>query len=174
MSQLVKIFKPDPSAVWVFKAMVIFAVLVTAAGLASARAMISCLGLFLLTVFAGLTFKQSGQTIEIYNDKIVFRHSGQEPWILPFENFSGIELVTTLRHSTKYSPGRTILLRFIDSDDKFCAEANVNVFDKSAIRTMIELIQEHKEQLSLNDQAVALLQARRYKGNTMDKITKTE
>ncbi len=174
MSELVKIFKPDSSAVWVFKAMVIFAGLVTVAGIASDRAMISCLGLFLLTVFAGLTFKQSGHRIEIYNDKIVFRYSGQEPWILPFENFSGIELLTTLRHANKYSPGRTILLRFIDQDKKLCAEANVNIFDKSAIRTMIELIEERKGQLSLNDSAVALLQARRYKGNTMEKITKTE
>ena len=158
MSQLIKTFKPDPSAAWMFKAMVMFSVLVTAAGLTADRGMISCIGLTLLIIFAVLTFRQSGQSIEIYNDKIVFRHIGQQPQILPFENFVGIELTTTLRHATKYSPGRTILLRFIDSDDKFCAEANLNVFDKNQILTMIELIQEHTGQLSLNDQAAALLQ----------------
>jgi hypothetical protein len=174
MGQLVKVFKPDPSAVWVFKAMVVFGLLVAAVGFATQRAMASCFGLFLVALFAALTFKQSGQSITIYDDKVVFNYAGQEGWTLPFESFAGVELTTTWKQASKYSPGRTILLRFLDNDDKLCAEANVNVFDKNAIRAMIELIHANKPSLGLNAAAQTLLQDPRTKGSTIETITKTE
>jgi hypothetical protein len=174
MAQLVKVFKPDPSAAWLFKAMVIFGLLIAAVGFATHRAMASCFGLFLVALFAALTFKQSGQSIAIYDDKVVFNYAGQDRWTLPFEGFAGVELTTTRKQASKYSPGRTILLRFLDDDNKLCAETNVNLFDKNAIRAMLELIHAYKPELRLNGGAQTLLQGPRTKGSTIETVTKTE
>ncbi|MBI2812193.1 MAG: hypothetical protein HYX67_15375 [Candidatus Melainabacteria bacterium] len=174
MGQLVRVFKPDSSAVWVFRAMVFFGLCVALAGFASHHAAISCAGIFLLTVFSALTFKQSSQTIQIFNDRVIFSNAGQDAWTIPFDSFSKLEVATTYKNVSKYSPGRTILLRFLDRDDKLCAEANVNVFDKSAIRAMIELINSSKPGLLLNKQAHELLQDTAPKSTTMGAVTKTE
>jgi len=174
MGQLVRVFKPDSSVSWVFKAMVILCLCVALAGFAVHQPMISCLGIFMLTIFSALTFRQSSQTIQIFNDQVVFGQGGQDAWTIPFDSFSRIELTTTYKNASKYSPGRTILLRFLDRDDKLCAEANVNVFDKTAIRAMIELIYVGKPGLSLNRQAHELLQDTASKSTTIIASTKTE
>ncbi|CAN5543092.1 hypothetical protein BH10CYA1_BH10CYA1_18880 [soil metagenome] len=174
MGQMVRVFKPDSSAIWVFRAMVLFGLGVALAGFAAHQALISCGGIFWLTVFSALTFKQSSQTIQIFNDRVVFSNAGQDAWTIPFDSFSKLEVATTYKNVSRYSPGRTILLRFLDRDNKLCAEANVNVFDKTAIRTMIELIHGSKPGLLLNKQAHELLQDTSPKGTTMGAVTKTE
>ncbi|MBS1957270.1 MAG: hypothetical protein JST89_23990 [Cyanobacteria bacterium SZAS-4] len=174
MSQLVQVFKPDSSVLWVFKAMVIFGLCVALAGFAAHKALLSCGGIFWLTVFAALTFRQSSQTIHIFTDRVVFSQAGSDAWIIPFDSFSKLEVATTYKNVSKYSPGRTILLRFLDADDKLCAEANVNVFDKTVIRAMIKLIHSNKPGLLLNKQAQELLQDTGSKSITMGAVTKAE
>lgn len=174
MSQLVKTFKPDSSAIWMFTGTACFGLFIAVVGFFYHQAMLSCLGMTLLTIFAALCFKQTAQQIEVFTDRIVFRYGGQEAWTLPYTSFSALELVTTSKNATKYSPGRTILLRFIDSDNKLCAEANVNIFDKSVIRSMIELIALHKDDVALNSHALTLLQNTGMKGSTIESITRAE
>lgn len=174
MGQLVKVFKPDSSAIWVFKAMVLFGLFIALVGFVAHKSMITCGGICWLTVFAALTFRQSSQTIQIFTDRIVFSNAGQDAWTIPFDSFSKLEVATTYKNASKYSPGRTILLRFLDADDKLCAEANVNVFDKTVIRAMIELLHSNKPGLLLNKQAHELLQDRWSKGITMGAVTKVE
>jgi len=76
MGQLVTVFKPDSSVSWVFKAMAIICLCVALAGFSMHQAMISCLGIFMLTIFSALTFRQSSQIIQIFNDRVVFSHGG--------------------------------------------------------------------------------------------------
>lgn len=174
MGELVKVFKPDSSVIWVCRGMIAFGCLVALAGFAGHQAMISCLGIFLLTIFLVISFRQSSQTIQIFTDRIVFLYPGQDAWAIGFNSFRKLELTTTRRNVSKYSPGRTILLRFVEFDDKLCAEANVDVFDKNAIKTMIELISVYKPDLVLNSQADNFLRIGSAKGTTIDAVTKTE
>lgn len=174
MNQPVKVFKPDKSGLWVFRGMIIFGLGVALAGLIAHQAMISCLGIFVLTIFSALSFNQPSQTIAVYADRVVFFYPGQEPWTIGFTSFAKLELTTNYRNVTQYSPGRSILLRFVESDGKVCAEANVNVFDKTVISSMIELLRVNKPDLLLNEQANELLRISGSKGNTIRVVTKPE
>lgn len=174
MGELVKVFKPDASVIWVCRGMIAFGGVVALAGVVGHQAMISCLGIFLLTIFLVISFRQSSQTIQVFTDRVVFLYPGQEAWAISFNSFRKLELTTTYKNVSKYAPGRSILLRFVEFDDKVCAEANVNVFDKNAIKTMIELIRAYKPDLILNSQADHFLRIGSSKSTTIDAVTKTE
>lgn len=173
-SRLIRVFKPDMTATFVFRAMIIVAIIFTLFGFLILKPMLACAGLFVVALFTWLAFNQPGQSIELYNDKVLFKTSAPQPWMLPLANFSRLELITTQRNATRFSPGRTILLRFVENDDKFCAELNINAFDKDAIRSLIESIVQQKEGVSLNPRAKALLSRRRYKEITMGQSSKAE
>jgi|688.fasta_scaffold158674_1 hypothetical protein len=174
MGHLVKVFKPDPFVLWLIKGMMVFGLLVALAGFAAHHAAISCLGIFILTIFSLLGVRQPTQAIQIFDDCVVFFYPGQEVWTINFESFTRLELTTAYKNISKYSPGRTIMLRFVEWDDELCAEVNVSVFDKNAIRTMVELILARKPDLKLNDRAAELLQIADSKSTTISAVTKTE
>ena len=87
MGELVKVFKPDASVIWVCRGMIAFGGVVALAGVAGHQAMISCLGIFLLTIFLVISFRQSSQTIQVFTDRVVFLYPGQEAWAISFNSF---------------------------------------------------------------------------------------
>ncbi|HEY9676906.1 MAG TPA: hypothetical protein V6C76_02805 [Drouetiella sp.] len=153
MSQLVKRFKTDPSSLIVFRAVICFGLVIAMLGYSAHIALATCAGITLMTIFAALAFRQNSQAIEFHDDRIVFRDGRIAVWTLPYSTLGGIELQTTKRNATKYSPGRSVLLRFMDVENKLCAEANVSVYDKDAIRNMIELAASYGNNLILNSEA---------------------
>lgn len=154
--------------------MIVFGLMVALAGFASHQVAFSCLGIFILTIFSLLAIRQPSQSIQIFDDRVVFLYPGQDVWTISFDSFTSLQLVTAYKSTSQYSPGRTIMLRFIEWDDQLSAEVNVSVFDKNAISTMVELILARKPDLKLNKQAQELLQIADSKSTTIGAVTKTE